>query len=92
MSVRMKLTHSKTGSRRSHHHTGVPCLVTTATGVRRRHFIDLDTGMYRGKQIITIGKPEKIKSTKTKKDTSKEKVVAEKGRQKPKEGVKVDEK
>ncbi len=77
MSVRMKLSHSKTASRRSHHHTGAPLLVATAGGVRRRHFIDPDTGMYRGKQIITIGKPEKVapakttKSTKAKKETSK---------------------
>jgi ribosomal protein L32 len=56
MSVRMKLTHSKTASRRAHHKKGTPHLVATKTGVRRRHFVDTDTGMYRGKQIITIGK------------------------------------
>lgn len=55
MSVRMKLTHSKTASRRAHHRAGVPRLVTTPSGVRRRHFADPETGMYRGKQIIAVG-------------------------------------
>ncbi len=55
MSVRMKLTHSKTASRRAHHRAGVPSLVKTTTGVRRRHFVDPETGMYRGKQIIAVG-------------------------------------
>lgn len=71
MSVRMKLTHSKTASRRAHHRAGVPSLVKTATGVRRRHFVDPETGMYRGKQIIAVGKstaesaPKAGKRTKT---------------------------
>ena len=64
MSVRMKLTHSKTASRRAHHKTGTPRLVSTATGSRRRHFADPDTGMYRGTQIITIGKEEPQKPAK----------------------------
>lgn len=55
MSVRMRLTHSKTGSRRAHHRKSTPRLVVTKTGVRRRHFVDPDTGMYRGKQIIAMG-------------------------------------
>ena len=55
MSVRMKLTHSKTASRRAHHRAGSVPLVRTPTGTRRRHFVDPDTGMYRGKQIITVG-------------------------------------
>ncbi len=67
MSVRMKLTHSKTASRRAHHRKGVPHLVATATGMKRRHFLDADTGMYRGKQIITVGKAETASSTRSKK-------------------------
>ncbi len=55
MSVRMKLTHSKTASRRAHHSAGVPRLVHTVSGARRKHFVDPVTGMYRGKQIITMG-------------------------------------
>lgn len=82
MSVRMKITHSKTGSRRAHHRVGIPRLVTTKTGVRRRHFIDPDTGMYRGKQIITIGKPEVVTSktatSKAKKGDKKEKEAPKK--------------
>jgi len=69
MSVRMKLTHSKTASRRAHHRAGVPAMVKTASGVRRRHFMDPTTGMYRGKEIIAVGKevaatPKKKASTK----------------------------
>ena len=75
MSVRMKLTHSKTASRRAHHGRSAPVLVATKTGVRRRHFVDPETGMYRGKQIIVVGgkKEEKVKATKekTKKDEEK---------------------
>ena len=59
MSVRMRLTHSKTGSRRAHHSKSTPRLVITKTGVRRRHFVDPDTGMYRGRQIIAMGIAEK---------------------------------
>ncbi len=51
----MKLTHSKTASRRAHHRAGSVRLVRTPTGTRRRHFMDPDTGMYRGKQIIMVG-------------------------------------
>lgn len=59
MSVRMKLTHSKTASRRAHHRAGIPRIIHTATGVRLKHFMDTETGMYRGKQIMTVGKVEK---------------------------------
>ena len=55
MSVRMKLTHSKTASRRAHHGTKAPRLVVTKGAARRRHFVDPKTGMYRGKQIIAVG-------------------------------------
>lgn len=82
MSVRMKLTHSKTASRRAHHHMGTPRLVATKTGVRRRHFVDPDTGMYRGKQIITIGKPEAVKATKTTAKAKKAEVKEEKASKK----------
>ena len=58
MSVRMKLTHSKTASRRAHHRAGRPRLVATPSGTRRRHFVDPNTGMYRGKQIIAVGTNE----------------------------------
>jgi ribosomal protein L32 len=67
----MKLTHSKTASRRAHHRKSAPQLVATKTGVRRRHFVDPDTGIYRGKQIITIGKPEAKKASKKDKKVAK---------------------
>ena len=66
MSVRMKLTHSKTASRRAHHRAGTPRLVTTPNGTRRRHFVDPATGMYRGKQIILKKvKKEELQETNT---------------------------
>jgi len=74
MSVRMKLTHSKTGSRRSHHNKETPRLVATKTGVRRRHFVDLDTGMYRGKQILAT----ETKTVEVSKKTTKKPAKAEK--------------
>ncbi len=81
MSVRMRLTHSKTGSRRAHHRKSTPHLVQTKTGVRRRHFVDPDTGIYRGKQIIVMGGTESgkkdVKSVKKdKKESEVKKPVA----------------
>jgi ribosomal protein L32 len=50
----MKVTHSKTAQRRSHHRAvSVHAVATPSGGVRRRHFADPKTGMYRGKQIFT---------------------------------------
>ena len=56
MSVRMKLTHSKTRSRRAHHGVAAPRLTRdTKTGsIHRRHFADPQTGFYRGRQIIDV--------------------------------------
>jgi ribosomal protein L32 len=73
MSVRMKLSHSKTASRRAHHHAGLPRLVEGTAGARRKHFVDPVTGMYRGKQILAIGtvveeKPAKAKRSAAKKE------------------------
>ena len=55
MSARMRITKGKTGSRRSHHRLTAPRLSNdTETGsTHKRHHLDLETGMYRGKQIIT---------------------------------------
>lgn len=63
MSVRMKLTHSKTGSRRAHHRVGKATLVKSGTSARVRHHVDLSTGMYRGKQILAKDKPSAKKAT-----------------------------
>jgi ribosomal protein L32 len=70
----MRLTHSKTASRRAHHGKKMPRLVATKTGVRRRHFVDPETGMYRGKQIISIGESDvkkPVKAEKKKEEVSK---------------------
>ncbi len=56
MSVRMHISHSKTASRRAHDRIKVTGLVKTATGTRRRHFADPETGMYRGKQVLPVKK------------------------------------
>lgn len=56
MSVRMHISHSKTASRRSHHRVTVTGITKTATGTRRRHFVDPETGMYRGKQVLPVKK------------------------------------
>jgi ribosomal protein L32 len=72
MSVRMKLSHAKTGSRRAHHRTTTKTL-TKSEGVSRvRHHVDLETGMYRGKQILKTAKVATSKAdTKAKKETDK---------------------
>ena len=56
MSVRMKITRNKTGGRRSQLGLKAPRLSRdTKTGnVHIRHFMDPETGMYRGKQVIDI--------------------------------------
>ena len=64
MSVRMKITHSKTASRRAHHQVGAVRLVSTTSGLRRRHCVDPTTGMYRGKQIIVVAAPVAVKDKK----------------------------
>ncbi len=63
MSVRMKVTHAKTANRRSHHAVGkVHTTTTPSGGVRRRHFVDPLTGMYRGKQIFTPASQKGVKA------------------------------
>lgn len=56
----MKITHSKTASRRSHHHASETAVIKTASGARRKHFVDPVTGMYRGKHILSTGAPAKV--------------------------------
>ena len=73
MSVRMHISHSKTGSRRAHHRALVPRYVSTPSGARRKHFADPATGMYRGKQILVVGSAEPApKAVKAKKPAKKE--------------------
>jgi ribosomal protein L32 len=59
----MKLTHSKTGSRRAHHRTATTSVTKSPAGARLRHHVDLETGMYRGKQILgTTKQPAKTEA------------------------------
>lgn len=54
MVIRMKATRSKIGQRRSHKRVMKPTLVKDKeTGaLRRRHFADPKSGMYRGRQVL----------------------------------------
>lgn len=65
MSVRMRMTSSKVGSRRAHHQATTPRVVRDKeTGkLGRRHFMDPETGLYRGNQV------KKLKRQATKAET-----------------------
>ena len=54
MSSRMRITRGKTGSRRAHHGLSAPRLShdKETNSTHKRHHVDLETGMYRGKQIF----------------------------------------
>jgi len=70
MSVRMKMTRSKTGNRRAHQRARSPRLSkdTESGNVHLRHFVDPKTGMYRGKQILAVAsdtKEDALKEAKT---------------------------
>ncbi len=69
MSVRMRITSSKTRSRRSHHKTDGPTLTVESGVVRRRHFANPETGEYRGKQVLFKAAPT---SSATKKEVKKD--------------------
>jgi len=62
MVIRMRHTRSHTKNRRSHHKVENPAIaVDKETGIpHMRHKVCLETGMYRGKQVLnTIKKVEK---------------------------------
>lgn len=74
MVIRMKATRSKIGQRRSHKRITNPTLVKDkgSGALRRRHFADPITGVYRGKDIFkkapTVkATPQKPTAKKTKK-------------------------
>ena len=75
MSVRMRHTRGHTNNRRSHHALVETKAVKDATtgSLRLPHRLDETTGMYRGKQIVTV----KTKSASAKVKGPSEKVVAE---------------
>jgi large subunit ribosomal protein L32 len=54
MSVRMRITHGKTGSRRAHHKLVAPRLskCSNCSAMHMRHRACLACGQYRGKMVI----------------------------------------
>ena len=50
----MRITRGKTGSRRSHHGLDAPRLSrdSETDSTHKRHHVDLETGMYRGKKVF----------------------------------------
>ena len=76
MSVRMHISHSKTASRRAHDSLKITGLTKTASGgTRRRHFVDPETGMYRGKQVMPAKKGAKAAPAPKKKAASSKKAT-----------------
>lgn len=70
----MRITRGKTGSRRSHHGLDAPRLShdKETNSTHKRHHVDLETGMYRGKKIFE----PKVKAPMVEKE-EKENVVEE---------------
>lgn len=68
MSVRMRHTRAHTRNRRSHHAIGDPVLtVNKETKVPNvRHRVSLETGTYRGRQVIDVTKKLEKKEAKRK--------------------------
>lgn len=67
MVIHMRHTRAHTGNRRSHHALRANTIVTDKeTGAQHlRHRVSLETGTYRGKQIIDVAKKalKKVKKT-----------------------------
>lgn len=73
MSVRMRHTRSHTRNRRSHHGIDGPVLtVNKETKIPNvRHRVSLETGTYRGRQVIDVTKKQEKKEAKKKARESK---------------------
>lgn len=57
MSIRSKVTSSKSRARRSHHKVSEPALTTDEKGnVHLRHRVSPTTGMYKGRQVLDVEK------------------------------------
>lgn len=61
MVVRMRHTRAHTKNRRSHHRApSASIVVDKETGVpHMRHRVSLDTGMYKGRQVLNVAKKAK---------------------------------
>ncbi|MFT5359873.1 MAG: ribosomal protein L32 [Candidatus Paceibacteria bacterium] len=68
MVIRMRHTKSHTKNRRSHHKVGAqPIAVDTQSGGHHlRHRVNMETGMYRGRQVIDVAKKAAKKAAKNK--------------------------
>lgn len=57
MSIRSKVTSSKSRARRSHHRITSPAITKDEKGgVHLRHRVSPTTGMYKGKQVLDVSK------------------------------------
>lgn len=54
MVIRMRHTRAHTKNRRSHHALKTAANTITAEG--QRHRVNMETGMYRGRQVIDVSK------------------------------------
>lgn len=91
MVIRMRHTKSHTRNRRSHHKVEASSLTTdTKTGVTHlRHRASLDTGEYRGRQVLDVaGKLAKKHAKMTAADTTAPKVEEKKVEEKKKKASK----
>lgn len=66
MVVRMRHTRAHSKNRRSHHRAPTASIVVDKeTGVpHMRHRVSLDTGMYKGRQVLNVTKSAKKKASK----------------------------
>jgi ribosomal protein L32 len=66
MVVRMRHTRAHTKNRRSHHRAPAASIVMDKeTNVpHMRHRVSLDTGMYKGRQVLNVSKTKKEKVSK----------------------------
>lgn len=80
MSVRMKVTRAKTGARRAHHRAGSQALaLDKETGLTYpRHFMNPETGEYRGKSMLKAKKKASVQVAKEEKKESTKKSTAKK--------------
>ena len=59
----MRHTRAHTGNRRSHHALKTAAHTITAEG--QRHRVDMETGMYRGRQVLDVTKKALKKAKKS---------------------------
>jgi large subunit ribosomal protein L32 len=67
MVIRMRHTRAHTGNRRSHHALKANTIVTDTDSQTQhlRHRVNMETGMYRGRQVIDVTKKALKKAKKS---------------------------